>query len=68
MGDKTTRLIKAARIQNGYNQKELAKVMKCSQASISNWENDIESAPFGIVIRLCALLRINVAELIETRK
>lgn len=57
------RKLKAARAENGYTQAQLAKKLKCAQSSISLWEKDISSACFIDVVRLCALLGLDIAEI-----
>lgn len=34
--------LRAARINKGYTQQEVAKVLECSTASVQNWENGIK--------------------------
>ena len=63
IADKNKRLLKAARAEQGYNQRALAKKLNVSQATISNWDNNIETASFGDVVKLCRLLKIDINEL-----
>jgi DNA-binding XRE family transcriptional regulator len=62
--EKIKRILRAKRAERGYTQSSLAKAMNCTQTCISNWETGgLGGAAFADVIKLCKLLRIDVAEL-----
>lgn len=52
--------LKAARVNAGLTQKELAKLMGKSETTIINWENSNGDAiKLGDFKRLCAILKVN---------
>ena len=51
------------RERKGYTQKELAKVLGCSQQTVSNWESGDLSPNFETVLKIVELYKISISEL-----
>lgn len=47
--------LKYQRLKRGYNQQQIAKVMKVSQVSVSNWERGVKEPNFSKLIQLSKL-------------
>lgn len=45
--------LKELRMQEGHNQKEMAKILGTSQASLSKWENDIQEPCIDEILLIC---------------
>lgn len=48
-----------ARISKGMTQTQLEKKLGVKQSTVSQWKSNINSMPFGDIIRVCKLLGIN---------
>ena len=51
------------RERKGYTQAELAKVLGCSQQTVSNWESGDLSPNFDYVLKIVELFKISISEL-----
>jgi len=45
--------LKELRLQEGLSQKEFAKILGTSQASLSKWENDVQEPCIEDIIKIC---------------
>lgn len=61
MSDKIT--LKAARINAGYTQEDVAKLMGVRRETISNWEDNIRIIKLGSLIKLCELYKKNIDDI-----
>lgn len=51
------------RERKGYTQAELAKVLGCSQQTVSNWESGDLSPNFDYVLKIVEFYKISISEL-----
>lgn len=58
-------IIRAARRAYPMTQRDLARRMKLSTATVSRWENDVQPPLYSHIERLCPLLGIPIDALLE---
>ena len=51
------------RERKGYTQAELAKILGCSQQTVSNWESGDLSPNFDYVLKIVDFFKISISEL-----
>lgn len=56
--------LKAARVNSGYTQTEVAGMLKVSRVSIANWENGTAEPLAGHFKALCELYKVNPMDII----
>lgn len=56
--------LKAARVNAGYTQKEAAKLLNVSNATLGNWENGISFPDAQQIIQICELYNVSYDNLI----
>lgn len=56
--------LKAARINKGLKQSEVAAVLECAPTSLTNWENDRIQPSLEILARLCEVYEISPLSLL----
>lgn len=62
------RLLKGAIATQGLTMEKLSKRMDCTATTISAWCADIYNVKLANVVRLCAVLKVDVTELLEIQK
>ena len=62
------RKIKMAIVQQGLTQEKIAKRMGVTQSTVSYWISDIDRISVGNLKRLCRILSVSPAEILEEVK
>lgn len=55
--------LKAVRVNAGFSQEELAKTLKISQQTLSNWENYETNIPAKYLKKICELCRTDMNQI-----
>ena len=57
--------LKTARTQKGFTQYELAKKLKVTNGTISNWENNISKPDLDLLCNICGVLNVKADFFLE---
>ena len=60
--------LKAARVNAGYTQKEVAKCIGVTETTIFNWENGKNKMPFEGLIKLANLYEMSIDDFLMPSK
>ena len=50
--------LKAARVNAGYTQQEVAEQLNVAISTVRNWENDVTTPKLSLFVQLCKLYQI----------
>jgi len=59
--------LKAARLNKGLKQSEVAEKLDCAPTSLTNWENDKVQPSLDVLSKLCEVYEISPLSLLESR-
>lgn len=60
--------LRAARLERGLTQADLAKLLKCSTPTVCNFENGRNSPTLDTIEEIAAALKLNPIELMAAKK
>ena len=55
--------LKAARVNRGLSQNEVAEILNCNRTTFSRYENDPNKMPASLFMKCCELYEVSAADI-----